>query len=175
MAQAFGRPGQMLATHGMNPVFMMKGVEVVQHPLLDPDILTWTNDFLTHRLGKTPFIAKDVPGFIVNKGFIAWANFYLEMLVRGEGTVADIDTGLTLSLGHPQGIFMLIDRIGVDVMVFVSDALYKATQDIRYTIPQFLREMVKVDFLGAKSGQGFYDWTDPRNPVPRTIDVLMEL
>ena len=171
MALASGRPDRFVGTHGMNPVHLMKGVEIVRHPQLAEQALECTIGVM-QRIGKAPFVTDNVPGFIVNNGLIPWMIHYYLMLERGQATTQDIDTALRTSLGHPQGIFMLHDYVGTNTMVLVSEALYEATLDPRYKLPQFIYGMRDAGHMGFSSGRGFYDWRDPANPEPIAFDEL---
>ena len=172
MAMASRRPNMFLGTHGMNPVNLTPTVEVVKHDLLDQDVLRWTLDVL-RKIGKKPFVALNVPGFIVNKLFMRFAFHGLRILERREADVATLDQALTMSLGHPQGLCLLLDRIGMDVMRDVGEALYSATQDHDYCPPALVYNMIKAGNLGAKTGKGFYDWRDdPKNHMPVVFEEL---
>lgn len=157
MAAASGRPSRFLGAHGMNPVYMMPGVEVIQHPGLDPRALQFTLDVLTH-CGKIAFVAADVPGFWVNKNLVPYCLDACRMLERGEITVDDGDKGLNTCLGHPQGVFKLLDLIGLDTLTRIAVAMYKATQDPRFYPPLLLLRLFKAGEFGQKSQAGFYRW-----------------
>ncbi|MDH3713944.1 MAG: 3-hydroxyacyl-CoA dehydrogenase family protein [Gammaproteobacteria bacterium] len=165
MAMASGRPDRFVGTHGMNPVHLTKGVEIVRHPQLAEQALDCTLGVM-QRIDKAPFVTDNVPGFIVNNGLIPWMIHYYLMLERGQATTLDIDTALRTSLGHPQGVFMLHDYVGTNTMVLVSEALYEATLDPRYKLPRFIHDMRDAGHMGFSSGRGFYDWRDPKNPEP---------
>ena len=172
LARASGRPGIFIGTHGMNPVNITRLVEVVKHDLLNPGVLEWTIAVL-RKIGKDSFVAKNVPGFIINKLFIPWAMDAIGILERAEADVATVDKGINGSLGHPQAVFKLLDRIGLDIMVAVGHELYQSTQDVRHYPRVLLQEMVVAGNLGFKSGKGFYDWReDPRNPRPLSSEEL---
>jgi len=171
MAEASGRPDKFLGTHGMNPVHLMKGVEVVRHPKLDQAVLDFTLEML-RRINKEPVITENAPGFIVNNGLLTWMNHYVNMLERRQATVGDIDAALKTSLGHPQGVFMLTDFIGINTTILVAEELYKATLDPRYIAPPLLYKMREAGWDGFKTGRGFYDWTDRKNPKPIPFDDL---
>lgn len=171
LGEASGRPERFLGTHGMSPVHLMKGVEVVRHERLDPAILDFTLAMM-RRIGKEPFVTDNVPGFIVNNGLIAWVIHYVHMLERRQATTAEIDKALCTCLGHPQGVFMLIDRIGINTTLLVAEELYKATLDPRYKAPPLLYTMRRAGCDGFKTGRGFYDWSNPRKPVPVPYDEL---
>jgi len=173
MANVSGRPALFVGTHGMNPVYLMKGVEVVRTEVVDSDVFDWTMEVIG-KMGKTPFPARDFAGFIVNRGFVAMALHYVGMLFRDEFDVATCDQALILSLGHPQGIFLLLDRIGHDVMVDVAFELFAATNDARYIPHPKYAEMVSGGDLGFKAGVGFYNWAEgPKNPKPVPNDELL--
>jgi 3-hydroxybutyryl-CoA dehydrogenase len=171
MADASGRPERMVGTHGMNPVHLMKGVEIVRHDKLDPAVLALTLD-LMRRCGKDPIVTDNVPGFIVNNGLIPWMIHYVNMLVRRQATTEDIDKALKSSLGHPQGVFILTDFVGVNTTILVAEELYKATLDPRYIVPPLLYQMRAAGWDGFKTGRGFYDWSDRKNPVPVPFEEL---
>jgi len=174
MAIASGHPELFVGTHGMNPVHMMAGVEVVRTNLVDETVFDWTMEVLK-KMGKTPFPAINVPGFIVNKVYVPLALDCIRLLFRREADIATVDKALQLSLGHPQGAFLLADRIGHDVMIDVANALHAATQDPRFVVPVEYLAMRKAGLLGSKSGKGFYNWTDPKNPVPVPLEELLAL
>lgn len=163
MGDASGRPDMFVGTHGMNPVHLMKGVEIVRHEKLDPEVLEFTNAVM-RRLNKDPFVTDNVPGFIVNNGLIPWMIHYGLMLERRQATTADIDTALKSSLGHPQGVFMLTDFVGLNTTILVAEELYTATLDPRYKCPKLFYDMRDAGWDGFKTGRGFYDWSDRKNP-----------
>ncbi|RME74852.1 MAG: 3-hydroxyacyl-CoA dehydrogenase family protein [Planctomycetota bacterium] len=157
MAEASGRPSKFLGTHGMNPVYQMPAVEVVSHEKLDSQVLEFTLKAL-ESLGKIPFVAKDVPGFWVNKLLMPFMLEAIRALERGEITVEDGDKGLKNSLGHPQGVFKLADFVGNDTLYRVAMAMYLASQDPRLYPPALLTRMFKNKEWGVKTGKGFYEW-----------------
>ena len=171
MGEASGRPDRFLGTHGMNPVHLMKGVEVVRHPKLSDDVLDFALTMLK-RVNKDPFVTENVPGFIVNNGLIPWMIHYTNMLERRQATTEDIDKALKSSLGHPQGVFLLTDFIGVNTTILVAEELYQATLDPRYIAPPLLYKMREAGWDGFKTGRGFYDWSDRKNPKPIPFEEL---
>ena len=171
MGEASGRPERFLGTHGMNPVHLMKGVEVVRHPKLDQDVLDFSLSMLK-RVNKDPFVTNNVPGFIVNNGLIPWMIHYTNMLERRQATTEDIDKALKSSLGHPQGVFLLTDFIGVNTTILVAEELYDATLDPRYIASPLLYKMREAGWDGFKTGRGFYDWSDRKNPKPIPFEEL---
>ncbi|MBI3179562.1 MAG: 3-hydroxyacyl-CoA dehydrogenase family protein, partial [Deltaproteobacteria bacterium] len=171
MGEASGRPERFIGTHGMNPVHLMSGVEVVRHEKLAPEVLDFTLA-LIRRIGKQPFVTQNVPGFIVNNGLIAWMMHYVNMLERRQATTEDIDTALKTSLGHPQGVFQLTDFVGINTTILVAEEMLKATLDPRYKVPQLLYAMRDAGHDGFKTGRGFYDWTDKKSPRPVPFSEL---
>jgi 3-hydroxybutyryl-CoA dehydrogenase len=171
MGEASGRPQMFVGTHGMNPVHLMKGVEIVRHEKLDNDVLEFTNAMM-RRINKAPFVTDNVPGFIVNNGLIPWMIHYAYMLERRQATTVDIDTALSSSLGHPQGVFKLTDFVGINTTLLVAEELYAATLDPRYKAPKLLYDMREAGWDGFKTGRGFYDWTDKKNPKPIPFEEL---
>ncbi len=157
MAIASTRPRKFVGTHGMNPVYQMPAVEVVQHDSVDESSVHATVELLK-GLGKDPFVASDVSGFWVNKHLVPFMLEAMRALERGEITVEDGDIGLKGSLGHPQGVFRLADFIGADTMYRVAMAMYLQTQDPRLYPPALLVKMFKKNQLGVKTGSGFYQW-----------------
>lgn len=171
MAEASGRPDKFVGTHGMNPVHLMKGVEIVRHPKLSEEVLEHTLAMMK-RIGKDPFVTENVPGFIVNNGLIPWMLHYANMLQRRQASTEDIDKALKSSLGHPQGVFMLTDFVGVNTTILVAEELYTATLDPRYLVPPLLYKMREAGWDGFKTGRGFYDWSDRKNPKPIPYEEL---
>lgn len=172
MAEASGRPGNFVGTHGMNPVHQMPAVEVVRHKKVSEEALQFTVDVLKD-MGKRPFVATDVSGFWVNKHLMPFMYDTYRALERGEITVADGDWGLKGSLGHPQGVFKLSDFIGMDTMYRVGMAMYLATQDPRLYPPLIVFRMVSRNELGVKTGKGFYEWDGYKIVKPRDFSDLV--
>jgi 3-hydroxybutyryl-CoA dehydrogenase len=171
MADASGRPQSFIGTHGMNPVHLMTGVEVVKHPKLSREVLDLTLAVLK-KVGKDPFVTDNVPGFIVNNGLIPWMIHYALMLERRQASTEDIDKALKSSLGHPQGVFMLTDFVGINTTILVAEELHAATLDPRYIAPPLLYKMRDAGWDGFKTGRGFYDWSDRKNPRPIPFEEL---
>jgi 3-hydroxybutyryl-CoA dehydrogenase len=173
MADATGHADRFVGTHGMNPVHLMRGVEVVTHPKLDRAVLDFTLAML-EKVHKDPFVTENVPGFIVNNGLIPWMIHFVRMLERRQATTEDIDKALKSSLGHPQGVLMLTDFVGVNTTILVAEELYAATLDPRYVVPKLLYDMREAGWDGFKTGRGFYDWSDRKNPEAIPFEKLTE-
>lgn len=168
MGDAGGRPERSIVTHGMNPVPLMPGVEVVPGAKTSPATVEFTRSTLLD-MKKAPFLAPNIPGFWVNRLLIPQMLDALRLLEQGKIKVEDGDIGLHTSLGHPQGTFKLHDFVTTPTALRVCLEMYQATNDPRMYPPLILMRMVKNGEYGAGSGKGFYDWSDPRNPKPRNL------
>lgn len=156
MAGMTRRPDKVLGLHFFNPVPVMPLLEMVR------TFLTSEETYMTARafgesLGKTVIVSRDVPGFIVNALLIPFQLDAIRLLENGIATKEDIDTGIKLGLNHPMGPLTLCDFVGIDTVLFVADAVFEETKDVRYAAPPLLRRMVAAGYLGRKSGKGFYD------------------
>jgi 3-hydroxybutyryl-CoA dehydrogenase len=151
------RPEKVIGMHFMNPVPVMKLVEVVRGLATDEEtyqsILT-----LGKRFGKTLVTAKDIPGFIVNRLLIPFLNEACFALQESLGSVDDIDSGVKLGLNHPMGPFELADLIGLDTCLAISEVLHAELGDDKYRPAPLLRQYVAAGWLGRKSGRGFYKY-----------------
>jgi 3-hydroxybutyryl-CoA dehydrogenase len=157
IASATGRPDRVLGLHFFNPVPVMPLLEIVRTFQTSEEVLAIANAF-GESLGKTMVVAKDMPGFIVNRLLIPYALDAITMLQNGLATREDIDTAIKLGLNHPMGPLTLLDFVGLDTLLFIADAMYEEYKDPRFAAPPLLRQMVLAGHLGRKSGQGFYDY-----------------
>lgn len=168
MAQAGGRPERSIVTHGMNPVPLMPGVEVVPGAKTSSETIEFTRQTLL-GMKKSPFLAPNIPGFWVNRLLVPQMLDAVRLLEQGKIRVEDGDTGLMTSVGHPQGTFKLHDFITAPTMLRVALQMYQASNDPRMYPPVTLIRMVQNGENGASTGKGFYDWSDPRNPKARDL------
>jgi 3-hydroxybutyryl-CoA dehydrogenase len=143
--------------HFFNPPPVMKLLELVRALTTSDEVVEFARAF-AERIGKTPILAKDRAGFIVNFLLVPYMNSAIEMLDQGFATREDIDTGVVLGLGHPMGPLTLADLIGLDTMLQVSAVLYDEFKDPIYSPPTLLKRMVAAGYLGRKSGRGFYEY-----------------
>ena len=157
LAAASGRPDRVIGMHFMNPVPVMKLVEIVRG-LPTSDATNQTTLALAHRFGKTTIAARDIPGFIVNRVLIPLLNEACYALYEGLGTPADIDTGVKLGLNHPMGPLELADLIGLDTVLAIANVLHQELGDDKYRPCPLLRQHVAAGWLGRKSGRGFYQY-----------------
>jgi len=158
IAAASGRPDRVIGMHFMNPVPLMKLVEIVRGlPTSDATCATVTE--LAKRFGKTTIGARDIPGFIVNRMLIPLLNEACYGLYEGLGTASDIDTGVKLGLNHPMGPLELADLIGLDTCLAIAEVLHRELGDDKYRPCPLLRQYVAAGWLGRKVGRGFYEYT----------------
>jgi len=160
IAAASGRPDRVIGMHFMNPVPVMKLVEIVRG--LPTSQATYdTTVELAKRFGKTTINARDIPGFIVTRMLIPLLNEACYGLYEGLGTAADIDTGVRLGLNHPMGPLELADLIGLDTCLAIAEVLHRELGDDKYRPCPLLRQYVAAGWLGKKVGRGFYEY-DPQ-------------
>lgn len=155
LGAASGRPDRVVGLHFMNPAPVMRLVEVVRG-LETSERTTQLALDLAKRLGKTPVLAKDVPGFIVNRVLIPMINEAVFALEEGVASAEDIDQAMTMGAHHPVGPLALADRIGLDTVLAICDVLYQDLGDPKFRPCHLLRRYVEAGWLGRKSGRGFH-------------------
>jgi len=151
------RPQKVGGLHFFNPAPVMKLVEVVQTISTSKDTIETVKQFAI-SLGKTPVLAKDTAGFIVNFLLIPYLIAAIRMLENGQASRDDIDNAMKLGCGYPMGPFTLLDYVGLDTTLWAADAIYEEYKDALYAPPPLLRRMVQSGMYGKKSGRGFYDY-----------------
>jgi 3-hydroxybutyryl-CoA dehydrogenase len=151
------RPEKVIGMHFMNPVPVMKLVEVVRGLATD-DATFEATMALAHSFNKTTVAARDIPGFIVNRVLIPLINEACFALYEGLGTVEDIDVGVKLGLNHPMGPLELSDLIGLDTCLAIANVLHSELGDDKYRPCPLLKQHVAAGWLGRKSGRGFYTY-----------------
>ena len=157
MAIVTKRPDKVLGLHFFNPATVMKLLEIVKTIATSDEVLEASQKF-GESLGKTNVIAKDAPGFIVNRLWLPFLLHCIKLYEDGVASREDIDNAIQLGLGYPMGPLTLADMVGIDVVKFVSDALYEQLKDPRYIVPTLVDKMVAAGWLGRKTGKGFYDY-----------------
>jgi 3-hydroxybutyryl-CoA dehydrogenase len=140
-----------------NPAPIMKLLEIVKTIATSDEVVKASQKF-GESLGKTNVIAQDAPGFIVNRLWLPFLLHCIKLYEDGVASREDIDNAIQLGLGYPMGPLTLADMVGIDVVKFVSDALYEQLKDPRYIVPTLVDKMVAAGWLGRKTGKGFYDY-----------------
>ena len=157
IAAQTSRPEKIIGMHFMNPVPVMKLVEVIRGIATSDEThqITWD---LSLKFGKTPALANDFPGFIANRILLPMINEAVFALYHGVGTKEDIDTVMKLGMNHPMGPLTLADLIGLDTCLAIMETLYAGFNDSKYRPCPLLRKYVEAGWLGRKTGRGFYEY-----------------
>ena len=151
------RPDKVCGLHFFNPAPVMKLVEVVRTISTSDETIETVKQFAI-SLWKSPVLAKDTAGFIVNFLLIPYLVAAIRMLENGMATRDDIDTAMKLGCGYPMGPFTLLDYVGLDTTLWAAEAIYDEYKDPLYAPPPLLRRMVLSGMYGKKSGRGFYEY-----------------
>jgi 3-hydroxybutyryl-CoA dehydrogenase len=162
------RQQRFIGLHFFNPVPLMKLVEVVRTILTDDGVYEEAIEF-GKKLGKVPVRAGDRTGFIVNRLLVPYMLDAIRALEEGVGSIVDIDTSMKLGLGYPMGPFTLGDFVGLDTTYYIAEIMFNEFREKRFAPPPLLKRMVMAGLYGRKSGRGFYDYADPKNPVPMNL------
>ena len=164
LASVTDRPGRFIGLHFMNPVPLMKLVEVIRGLATDQETYEVALEF-AHSLGKTTTNAEDYPAFIVNRILVPMINEAVYALYEGVGTVESIDTAMRLGANHPMGPLTLADFIGLDTCLSIMQVLHDGLADTKYRPCPLLVKYVEAGWMGRKAGRGFYDYSGDA-PVP---------
>jgi len=157
LASATKRPEQFIGMHFMNPVPLMKLVEVIRGLRTSVETATLIKH-LAEKMGKVPIEVNDGPGFISNRVLFSMINEAIFCVQDGTGTVESIDSVMKLGMNHPMGPLELADLIGLDVSLNILTVLYEGFNDSKYRPCPLLKKMVQAGYLGRKSGKGFYTY-----------------
>ncbi|TDH34835.1 3-hydroxybutyryl-CoA dehydrogenase [Pseudohoeflea suaedae] len=164
LAAATDRAERFIGIHFMNPVPVMKLVELVRGIATEEETFKTSRDFID-SLDKTITVAEDFPAFIVNRILLPMINEAIYTLYEGVGSVEAIDTAMKLGANHPMGPLQLADFIGLDTCLSIMQVLYDGLADSKYRPCPLLVKYVEAGWLGRKSGRGFYDYRG-ETPVP---------
>lgn len=155
------RPEMVIGMHFMNPVPIMKLVEIIRGYNTSDEVTKLIMDLST-TLGKTPVEVNDYPGFVANRILMPMLNESIETLYNGVAGVKEIDTVMMLGMAHPMGPLQLADFIGLDVCLSILEVMYEGFKNPKYAPCPLLVNMVRAGKLGVKSGEGFYDYSQSR-------------
>ena len=162
------RQQRFIGMHFFNPVPIMKLVEVIRTILTEPNVYEDAVRF-AGSLGKVPVRTGDRTGFIVNRLLVPYMLDAIRALEEGVASVVDIDNAMKLGCGYPMGPLTLGDFVGLDTTYYISEIMFNEFRERRFSAPPLLKRMVMAGLYGRKSGKGFYDYSDPKNPVPMNL------
>ncbi|WP_428742753.1 3-hydroxybutyryl-CoA dehydrogenase [Tenacibaculum sp.] len=161
IAAVTNRPEKVIGMHFMNPVPIMKLVEIIRGYNTSDEVMNFTVD-LTKKINKVPVEVNDYPGFVANRILMPMINESIETLYNGVAGVAEIDTVMKLGMAHPMGPLQLADFIGLDVCLSILNVMYDGFKNPKYAPCPLLVNMVMAGKLGVKSGEGFYDYSESK-------------
>jgi 3-hydroxybutyryl-CoA dehydrogenase len=161
IASVTSRPDHVIGMHFMNPVPIMKLVEIIRGYNTSDEVTKLIMD-LSKTLGKIPVEVNDYPGFVANRILMPMLNESIETLYNGVAGVHEIDTVMKLGMAHPMGSLQLADFIGLDVCLSILNVMYDGFKNPKYAPCPLLVNMVRAGKLGVKSGEGFYDYSESK-------------
>ena len=161
IAAVTNRPDKVIGMHFMNPVPIMKLVEIIRGYNTSDEVMNFTVD-LSKKINKIPVEVNDYPGFVANRILMPMINESIETLYNGVAGVSEIDTVMKLGMAHPMGPLQLADFIGLDVCLSILNVMYDGFKNPNYAPCPLLVNMVMAGKLGIKSGEGFYDYSESR-------------
>tara|TARA_B100000768_G_scaffold60804_1_gene58895 strand:+ start:19803 stop:20690 length:888 start_codon:yes stop_codon:yes gene_type:complete len=164
IAAQTSRPDRVIGMHFMNPVPIMKLVEIITGYNTSKEVIDFIIN-LTEKIHKTPVIVNDYPGFVANRILMPMLNEAIETLFTGVAGVKEIDTVMKLGMAHPMGPLELADFIGLDVCLSILEVMYDGFKNPKYAPNPLLINMVRAGKYGVKTGEGFYDYSKERKAV----------
>jgi 3-hydroxybutyryl-CoA dehydrogenase len=162
------RQERFVGLHFFNPVPLMKLVEVIRTIATSDEVYETVYEF-AKKLGKSPVRTSDKTGFIVNRLLVPYLLDAVRAYEEGVGSIRDIDAAMKLGCGYPMGPFTLLDFVGLDTTYYITDVMFEEFKEKRFASPSLLKRMVMAGWYGKKNGKGFYDWSNPENPVPQDV------
>jgi len=162
------RPERFIGLHFFNPVPLMKLVEVVKTIATAPEVFEAAYEF-GKKLGKVPVRTSDKTGFIVNRLLVPYLLDAIRAYEEGVGSIEDIDNAMKLGCGYPMGPFTLLDFVGLETTYYITHVMYDEFKERRFASPPLLKRLVMAGWYGRKTGRGFYDYSDPNNPVANKL------
>ena len=162
------RPERFIGLHFFNPVPLMKLVEVVKTIATSGEVYGAAYEF-AKKLGKIPVRTSDKTGFIVNRLLVPYLLDAIRAYEEGVGSIEDIDNAMKLGCGYPMGPFTLLDFVGLDTTYYITHVMYDEFKERRFASPPLLKRMVMAGWYGRKTGKGFYDYADAKNPVANKL------
>jgi len=157
LAAALADPGRLVGMHFFNPVHVMRLIEIVRHEGTRTEVVDLAVG-VGERMGKTPIVVNDVPGFATSRLGVVLGLEAMRMLEQGVASVEDIDTAMELGYRHPMGPLKLTDLVGLDVRLAIARYLHEELESEAFRPPEILERMVDEGRLGQKAGRGFYEW-----------------
>jgi len=158
IAASASRPDRVLGLHFFNPVPLMKLVEIIRALPTSEDAFAKAKGFV-EQIGKTAVVAKDTPGFVVNRLLVPYLLDAVRVFESGVASREDIDNGMKLGCGYPMGPLTLLDFVGLDTTYYIANIMFEEFKQPQYAAPPLLKRMVLAGYLGRKSGRGFYDYS----------------
>jgi 3-hydroxybutyryl-CoA dehydrogenase len=168
VAASTKRPDKFVGLHFFNPVPLMKLVEVVRTIATSEQAFESAYEF-GKSLGKVPVRTSDKTGFIVNRLLVPYLLDAVRAYEEGVGSIPDIDNAMKLGCGYPMGPFTLLDFVGLDTTYYITQVMFEEFKERRFASPPLLKRLVMAGWYGRKTGKGFYDYTDPNNPIPSRL------
>jgi len=162
------RPERFVGLHFFNPVPLMKLVEVVRTIATADEVYQSAYEF-AKKLGKVPVRTSDKTGFIVNRLLVPYMLDAIRAYEEGVGSIEDIDNAMKLGCGYPMGPFTLLDFVGLDTTYYITHVMYDEFKERRFASPPLLKRLVMAGWYGRKTGKGFYDYSDPNNPMANKL------
>lgn len=169
MAASTNRPDRFCGLHFFNPVPVMALVEVIKTIATSQNTIDICWKFC-EQIDKTPILAKDSSGFIVNRLLVPYLLDAIRVLEQGLASVEDIDTGMKLGLNHPMGPLTLLDFVGLDTTYNIANIMFNEFREQRFAPPPLLTKMILAGYYGRKSGKGFYDYSG-EEPTPSDLGI----